>query len=101
MKVSSKEVEIRLTRLEKSHDLGLITSKVTHSYSIVLLDNCGRSCKQRTELTSFERWLDLGKEFASSNNLPLLQHAENAVIHYQHMPESSVENCYQLLMISD
>ena len=49
------------------------------------------------KLTSFERLLDLGKEFASSNDLPLLQRAENAVIHYQHMPESSLEKLLSAL----
>ena len=49
------------------------------------------------KLTSFERLLDLGKDFATGNDLPLQQRAENAVIHFQHMPESSVEKLLSAL----
>lgn len=45
---------------------------------------------EEQKLTSFEQLLDLGKDLVTGNDLPLIQRAENALYHYQHLPESSV-----------
>lgn len=52
---------------------------------------------EEQKLTSFERLLDLGKDLATDNDLPLMQRAENAVYHYQHLPESSIEKLVSAL----
>ena len=41
------------------------------------------------KLTSFERLLDLEKNFIAGNDLPLMQHTENMLYHYQRLPNSS------------
>lgn len=43
------------------------------------------------KLTRLEQLLDLRKDLATGSDLPLLQCAEKAVYHYQHLLESSVE----------
>ena len=48
-------------------------------------------------LTQFEHSLDLGKDFAASNDLPLMQRAENMLYRYQHLPDSSIEKLVSAL----
>jgi len=49
------------------------------------------------KLTRFVSLLDLGKDVAVGNDLPLMQRAESVVLHYQRLPESSKEKLLSAL----
>ena len=52
---------------------------------------------EEQKLTSFEQLLDLEKDSATGNDLPLMQRAENMLYCYQCLPDSSIEKLVSAL----